>query len=200
MNIFSKSKYIYFECSIYALVCPYSKDIKYIGKTKQKLKRRLYMHIRQKSTCKKSVWIKSLISQNTLPEIIEIEKCNNINWKQRERYYISVYDNLLNENSGGAGGSNIKNNYLKMYKENLLLRRVGESKLKNCLSQVGKFLKHFNHIFRNPKEISSKEIKNYIDKLNNNNLKNCAISSLKDFYKNLINQPNKLNSIKYEYK
>jgi hypothetical protein len=200
MNIFSKREHVDFECLIYALVCPFSKDIKYIGKTKLKLKRRLSMHIRQNSMCKKSIWIKNLISQNTLPKIIEIEKCNNSNWKQREKYYISIYDNLLNENLGGGGGSNIKNNYVIMYKENLLFRNVGKIKSINYLSLIRKFLKHFNHIYRNPKEINLKEIKIYIETFDNNNLKNCVISSLKDFYKNLINQPNKLNSIKYEYK
>lgn len=200
MLTFSKTSRIDLECCIYGLVCPFSKDIKYIGKTKLKLKRRLSMHIRQNSTCKKSIWIKSLIANNNLPEIIEIEKCNTNNWAQREKYYVSMYPNLLNENAGGAGGVNVKNNYISMYQENLLLRNVGESKFRNYSSQIRKFLIHFNCVYRNPKEISSKDIKTYLSTLHNRNLKNSSLSALKDFYRYLINQPKKLKSIKYEYK
>ena len=131
------------ECIIYALICPITKEIRYIGKTKHSLKRRLSVHIRQKSKCKKSLWIKSLIEKKLVPEIILIENCSNKNWKQREIYHISLYDNLLNQNKGGAGGLNEKNDYIKIYKENISLRK-GKSTIYNYLSVVSKFLKHFN--------------------------------------------------------
>jgi len=187
-----------FECSIYALSCPVENKIMYIGKTKQSLKRRLSMHINQKSNCKKSIWIKELINIGLKPEIILIEVCDNKNWRQREIYHISTFGNLLNENKGGAGGVSQTNNYIDIYNKDLSSRK-SNSTVKNYTSVISKFLKYFNSVFLNPIWINSKMIDSYLRNILNKNTRNSTIIALKDFYSNIINQPNKLNSIKYVY-
>lgn len=142
----SNTEHFTFDCVIYALLCPIKKEVRYIGKTKQTLKRRLSIHIRQNSKCKKSIWIKELIKNGFKPEIILIEQCDNKNWKQREIYHISIYDKLLNENKGGAGGESTTNNYIEIYRKNITLRK-NTSAIKNYTSVVSKFLKHFNSVF-----------------------------------------------------
>jgi hypothetical protein len=180
-------------------VCPITKDVKYIGKTKQNLKRRLSMHIRQKSRCKKSLWIKSLIDSGLSPDIVLIEICNNKNWKQCEIYQISIYNELLNENKGGGGGSHQVNNYIEIYKENLSARK-GISARKNYTSVVSKFLRHFNSEFLNPIWINTKMIDKYLSSISNRNTRNATIIALKDFYLNIVKQNKKLKNVKYGYR
>ena len=39
-----------------------------------------------------------------------MEKCNKKNWEEKEKYWISYYDNLTNHTDGGEGGSGKKYN------------------------------------------------------------------------------------------
>ena len=59
---------------IYALKDPLTNEIKYIGKTCNKLKKRLYYHLYEikKYNNKKTCWIKSLLNKKLIP-IIEFK-------------------------------------------------------------------------------------------------------------------------------
>lgn len=91
---------------IYGLIdSRYPSTIRYIGKTKMSLKKRLQAHIDEskkgQSFTYKTNWIRNLLSQNIKPIIILIEECSVTNWQERERYWISKLDNLTNTTEGG---------------------------------------------------------------------------------------------------
>jgi group I intron endonuclease len=93
---------------IYALICPLTNDIKYIGKTVQKLRARLKSHlsIRPNDNTYRANWIKQLKTNNLKPSIILIEECTDIDWEDREKYWISFYSkthDLVNYSKGGQG-------------------------------------------------------------------------------------------------
>jgi len=89
---------------IYSLSCPIDGTIKYIGKANNP-KSRLYEHRRMRdNNLAKNLWIKSLIDQNLLPILNIIEEVLISDWKDKEKFYISQYKDLLNI-CGGANGS-----------------------------------------------------------------------------------------------
>lgn len=102
---------------IYVLKHPITNDIRYVGKTKQKLYKRLYGHIRYSTTTKKSNhntnWINSLLKENLYPIIECIEKVEESNWQEREKFWIQYYKdkgikltNILEGGQGAYGGDN----------------------------------------------------------------------------------------------
>lgn len=100
---------------IYSLVDPITKEIRYIGKTKLDLSKRLNQHISEakavsnktgrRNNNKRYSWIISLISLGLNPTINLIEICDNENWSERECFWISKYENLTNMTFGGDGGN-----------------------------------------------------------------------------------------------
>jgi len=94
---------------IYGLVCPLSKEIRYVGKTKWSLKRRLKEHIREnKSKTHKQKWINNLKSKELFPTIVLIENVNDVDWIEKEKFYIKLFKEkgfkLTNIAEGGEGG------------------------------------------------------------------------------------------------
>lgn len=91
---------------IYALVCPISRKIKYVGKTKKDLDDRLKQHIGQSynGNALKAFWIKSLKTKGLKPIIIILEETKDLNNKDIEKKWIVVFDDLkcdlFNINSG----------------------------------------------------------------------------------------------------
>ena len=102
------------EVKIYGLYDPTdnTESIRYVGKTIQSLGKRLQGHIDESiknnpSTYKKN-WINSLLSRNIRPKIKLIEICNESNWEEKERYWISNIQNLTNLTAGGENPDVIK--------------------------------------------------------------------------------------------
>ena len=95
------------EIRIYGLVDPRDNKIRYVGKTKRQLNKRLYEHIFNKRTIRtyKSNWITALKKENLNPLIIELEICDENNWIEREQYWINKLDNLTNLTRGGEDGT-----------------------------------------------------------------------------------------------
>lgn len=90
--------------TIYALVCPNSKSVRYIGYTSKELHIRLRYHYYDgnKGVASHKVnFLKSVLPKQV--EIVAIEE--NINTEdeaaQREIFWISKYDNLTNSTTGG---------------------------------------------------------------------------------------------------
>lgn len=108
---------------IYALLCPISNNIEYVGKTYKELRIRLNEHVyesRKKKLNKRTAWIKSLTSQGLRPKIILID-CTEcpIKINELEIFYIAKYKkeniNLKNDQPGGNGqpkGFKFKNRYV----------------------------------------------------------------------------------------
>lgn len=87
---------------IYVLKCPDTKNIRYVGVTCGTLRNRLHGHMydAKKGGTPKRNWINSLAVR---PIIEQIEICTYKNWENRERYWISYYENLTNVDLGGSG-------------------------------------------------------------------------------------------------
>ncbi len=88
---------------IYSLLCSITNEVRYVGKTVN-MKARYYDHIYKSLTGHKSQvckWIRSLITQGHQPIMSKIEMCPEDNWEEREKYWISKYDNLTNVHEGG---------------------------------------------------------------------------------------------------
>lgn len=99
---------------IYALICPKSGSVRYVGKTAMPLGRRLSSHImgcgcgRDKRQ-RKNVWLSEIIAEDLIPAITILERvpageC----WESAEIKWIAHYrsllgDELLNASNGGKG-------------------------------------------------------------------------------------------------
>lgn len=99
---------------IYCLSDKYG-NIRYVGKTKQYLKQRLYAHIIECKTKRKShkiSWIKSLVNSGERPLIDYIDIVPENEWQFWEQYWISQLKtwgfNLTNLTRGGQGGNGYK--------------------------------------------------------------------------------------------
>ncbi len=101
---------------IYTLKDPITHAIKYIGKTKVSLNKRLKGHIDEcllKTKPRKSYkinWIKNLLKQNLKPIIEELDTIESEDWEWLEQYWISQFKNwgfkLTNMTDGGEGNKN----------------------------------------------------------------------------------------------
>ncbi|MEY4572757.1 MAG: hypothetical protein RLZ10_2013 [Bacteroidota bacterium] len=99
---------------IYCLKDPSTYEVRYVGKTKYSLEKRLTQHIsRAKSILenktkiknnKRYSWIISLINLRTKPIIELIEEVDETIWSDREKFWITQYPNLTNMTIGGDGG------------------------------------------------------------------------------------------------
>lgn len=93
--------------TIYALVDPITKEIKYVGCTTQSLKKRLSHHSRffnyknGTKSDKKMKWCEDLFKQNLKPEIFELDRCSEADKIILENYWIAQFKawnfNLLNQ-------------------------------------------------------------------------------------------------------
>jgi len=190
------------KVKIYAILCPTTKDVKYIGKTFGTLKDRLSKHIyNKKDNSKKKNWIVEIIKNNIYPEIILIEEVDSILSNITEQKWILYYgiDNLLNENKGG-GGCSLKgyDDVLNKYKI-FLIENYSKNTVSNYVSCIKLFLTYYSQISR-PKNINKIQIESYLNSINDISTRKIALSSIKLFYSEIIKQPKKLNSVKYQYK
>ncbi len=93
---------------IYTLSHPITNEVRYIGKTIN-IKRRLKQHLYDKrQTSHKSSWIISLKDSGLKPVLTVIEECCDENWEDREKFWITQYNNLTNIKVGGNGGDDYK--------------------------------------------------------------------------------------------
>lgn len=99
---------------IYALLCPASGDVRYVGKTAMALARRLASHIMGCSAGRdkrqaKNVWLQEILSADLIPAIKILERVEDGEcWEAAERKWIAHYrtllgSELLNASDGGRG-------------------------------------------------------------------------------------------------
>jgi len=103
------------EIKIYTLNDPITNEVRYVGKTKKSLTKRLYEHSTKRnltSNTYKNNWIKKLINLGLRPIIKTIEIVNEDNWIEREMFWIKYYKelgtNLTNATDGGEGTTTFK--------------------------------------------------------------------------------------------
>lgn len=103
------------EILIYKLIDPRTNEIRYVGKTKNSLRKRLYEYLTKRNlTAKthKNNWIKQLLNEGIKPIIETLEIVNEQNWIEREIYHIKKLKsdsvNLTNTTDGGDGALGTK--------------------------------------------------------------------------------------------
>jgi hypothetical protein len=99
---------------IYGLVDPRNKlaieNVRYVGKTKQKVWKRLCKHVQDSKIGIAPVhkWIRKMKLNGQRPVYIILEECNENNWKEAERKHIALLrksNRLLNVTDGGEAES-----------------------------------------------------------------------------------------------
>lgn len=115
-------------------------DIRYVGKTKNETKKRLYAHINECNTDRKSHkinWIKSILNKGERPIINIVDEVPVNEWQFWEIYWIEQFRqwgfNLTNQTIGGDGGNGYKHsseNKLRMRKSKLGTTLSNEQKKK----------------------------------------------------------------------
>lgn len=111
-------------------------NIRYVGKTKNELRKRLYKHIQESIESKRPThkinWIKSLLDKGERPIINIIDEVPENEWTFWEEYWISQFKswgfNLTNLTIGGEGGNGYKHTSHSK-------KKMSESKLGNKLSE-----------------------------------------------------------------
>jgi hypothetical protein len=145
-------------------------EIRYVGKTKQFLKQRLYAHIIECKSERKShkiSWIKSLLNKGERPLINVIDEVPEEEWEFWEQYWISQFTswgfNLTNLTSGGQGGNGYKHTIdskKKMRKSKLGTTLPQEQRDKISKSVKQKFIENpdYNRSGNNLKTIIDKDL------------------------------------------
>lgn len=133
---------------IYTLTDPISKEVKYIGKTKN-IERRFYKHITEKrNNTYKEQWIGGLKNKGYLPIIEVLDVVDEEDWMFWETWWISLFKSwnfkLTNISTGGEGGplSEETKNKIRLSKignkGRLGTKNTEESKLKMSIDRRGK--------------------------------------------------------------
>ncbi len=110
------------EIYIYALKDPENNEIKYIGKTNN-IKRRYNNHLQEVNkgiNTKKVNWIRKLKENNTKPILEVLEICCDINWQDREMYWIDIINPKCNQTKGGGGQITTNSDYIKKISTSVL--------------------------------------------------------------------------------
>ena len=83
--------------------------IRYVGYTSKGLKVRLRAHCaeaKQSNFCHRTKWIRSLLKDGIVPEVVMLERTDSKNWEARERHWIEKLrgsGKLTNSTDGGEG-------------------------------------------------------------------------------------------------
>lgn len=127
---------------IYALLCPFSKDIKYIGKTVSP-KNRIATHMYQSKKGRKGYvynWIRSLTNKNQVPIMNILTVCDKNNWEECEKKFIKQYKNLgcklTNILEGGNDGPKPGFKIPSLWKEVYMLQKNTNIMLKEFPSVI----------------------------------------------------------------
>lgn len=96
---------------IYALKCPISEKIRYIGKANNP-KKRYNNHVCDKNDYHKNRWLNLLKEKGLKPELIIIDEVDYLLWEEYEIKYIKLFKSfgadLVNSNNGGSIGKAYK--------------------------------------------------------------------------------------------
>lgn len=92
---------------IYALKCPTTGDVRYVGKAKNPTKR-FSGHLRDARQCHRTSWIQSLVAVGQKPVLEILDEVEEVFWPQWEVAWIAFYReldaNLVNATPGGDAG------------------------------------------------------------------------------------------------
>jgi group I intron endonuclease len=124
---------------IYALIDPVTLEIRYIGKTNNLIVR-LNKHLKESKKnpkTHKQCWLNTLLLKNLKPLLKILEECINDEWQEREKYWISLYDNLTNLTEGGDNPPSHKGLKRKEnHKKALLNANLGKQKSQETKDKI----------------------------------------------------------------
>ena len=173
--MFKKSLSIYkqkimTEVFIYSLEDPETKEIRYIGKTVQKLEKRLTAHIYESKHRKnhKCNWINKLNKNGNNPTIKLIDIVSEDDWEFWEMYWIERFKswgfNLVNHTPGGEGYRHSKETKEKIRQANSgenhyfygkKHKKISKEKISDSL--IGnKYAKGFKHSEKTKEKVGAK--------------------------------------------
>jgi group I intron endonuclease len=115
---------------IYKLIDPETNEVRYIGKTTRTLKKRYKEHLTDtRYSTHKVNWISKLKMNDKLPIIELIEECDDNISSEREKYWITQFENLTNSTDGGEDGKHTEETKAK-------LREINKGKNNPCYLKV----------------------------------------------------------------
>jgi group I intron endonuclease len=132
---------------IYVLKEPDTLKIRYVGMTSKSLKERLRKHLDNALYTKHNPhlcnWILKYYKNNQLPIIDLVEECVIENWQEREKYWITQFNDLLNSTNGGEGSFGFKHNLKsieRIRRQKIGIKQSNETKLKRSKSLKGRIV------------------------------------------------------------
>lgn len=176
---------------IYTLSDPITNEIRYVGKTIQKLSTRYSDHIsftkqRNKLNYYSKNWIKSLISQNLYPKMEILDIVDKNNWQSEEIFYISYFKylgfNLTNHQIGGESGNEGCTWKISKEKRKNKWEKLKKERVENFIlyDLKGNILKNYQNLL-----VASEDLNIKLKYLRNSIIKNGTIKNqyilLKDF-------------------
>lgn len=167
---------------IYKLIDPITNEIRYVGRTIQKLQNRLKKHLKANDKSHRVNWIKSLTKNQLIPiielicETQEFETCCEL-----EKFYIEKYKkegmNLVNMTDGGDGSIGFKHSEETILKlKKIAKKRVKNDEYINILKNHG--LKRWNN------KTDIEKLQNKLNQKNRRNIKQYNING--EFIKEFI--------------
>lgn len=146
IEIKDNEKYVY----IYTLSDPRNNEIRYVGKTKQKLNNRLSSHLSEIKRGNKNHrcnWIRKLLKEDIKPKIDILDIVPECEWKFWETYWISQMKqwglHLVNGSNGGEGGDNLNKEQIEELRKRMIENNpmfISEV-VEKCSKRMTKWLK-----------------------------------------------------------
>ena len=128
---------------IYGLIDPRTREVRYVGKTKD-LQERYRIHLYERRKNHKCNWIQYLQQQGLKPEMVVLEKVSEVQWQKAERFWIRHFQSrgirLTNGHEGGTGGQMTDEVRRKMSLSHKGKRHSEESKAKIRRANIGRTL------------------------------------------------------------
>jgi len=122
---------------IYSISCPYTNEVKYIGKSKN-FKTRISKHLSSKLKTRTSKWIHSL---DIKPVFNIIDEVSEDMWQIAEKAYIRLFKSigckLYNHTIGGEGGNTMGGRKLTLEQ----CKKISDSKIGKPNPNAGKWTK-----------------------------------------------------------
>lgn len=132
---------------IYVLKEPDTLKVRYVRMTSKTLKQRLRKHLDNALYTKHNLhlcnWIIKYYNKDILPIIELIEECTKENWQEREKYWITQYNDLLNITEGGKGSFGFKHSQKtinKIKKMKTGIKQSEKTKAKRSKSLKGRII------------------------------------------------------------
>lgn len=162
---------------IYTISCPYTGQVKYVGKSKNFTERKR-KHLSSTLKTRTSKWIKSL---DIAPIFEIIDEVNETNWQEAEKSYIRLFKSigciLYNHTIGGEGGNTMGGR--KLTKEQC--KKISDSKIGKPNPNAGKWTKENKSI-----KVAKYDMDwNYI----------CSYNSIKDAAKSINRSDRRLQAM-----